>query len=311
MSYFIYYVTLFVIIWITACAAQESPRNPFIVFGDSYTAEHTDPCNGPKWIRELENTWNNLSISNFAVGGACCYKNDDGPSPPITRQIDSYFEQEPVNDPDSSIYAIFVGINDLVQNEAYNDIVVCIQGQTTRLIEQAHGKQFLIFNMVPFDHSPRIRIENITEYAAEWIEKFNLELNTTISSMQRQYPNTTIVLIDTHTTFLNILNHPTDYGITQGVIDYYTHVHPDPGSDPGKLLTTGNQYFWFDQSHITSGVHDQIHKAIVAQQPFPYLPLMDPNSPSPPPHSIASSPLRDYHCNYALVAFFIALVSIL
>ena len=33
------------------------------------------------------------------------------------KQIDSYFSQNPTNDPDTSIYGIFVGINDMVQNQ--------------------------------------------------------------------------------------------------------------------------------------------------------------------------------------------------
>ncbi|KAG2219805.1 hypothetical protein INT45_001137 [Circinella minor] len=301
--------------------AQESSKNQLIVFGDSYTADHTDQSNGPKWIEQLGKTWDNISISNFAVGGACCY-HQQGPSPPVMKQIDSYFSQNPTNDPSTSIYGIFVGINDMAQNQESNDVIVCIQGQMARLMEQVNGKQFLIFNMVPFDHSPKMRLDNQINYASQWIEKFNQELNKAITSMQQQYSNITIALIDTHATLDNVLNNPTNYGITKGVTDYFMHVRPDPGSDPGKLLTSGNQFFWFDQAHVTSIVHEQIQKAIVAQQPFPSLPLSK-NSPgssqspqptsSQPPSTGSSLRTQHHYYSYALVALiviFIAFVSI-
>ena len=173
--------------------------------------------------------------------------------------------------------------------------------------------------MVPFDHSPRMRLDNGIDHASQWIEKFNQELNKTIASMQQQYSNITIALIDTHATLINVLNNPTNYGITKGVTDYFMHIRPDPGSDPGKLLTSGNQFFWFDQAHVTNVVHEQIQKAIVAQQPFPYLPLTENNpgsssqSPQPTssqPPSIGSSFRTHHHSySYALVALIVVLIA--
>ncbi|KAI9498231.1 hypothetical protein BDB00DRAFT_784290 [Zychaea mexicana] len=239
-------------------------------------------------------------------------KSENTPSPPITQQADSYLAENPDNDPATSVYSIFVGINDMIANEAPNDVISCIQSQITRLNQQVQGKQFLIFNMVPFDHSPRIIQDNQANSAAQWIDEFNQNLHTSMSSLQQQYSNLTIVVIDTHATLLNVLNHPADFGITKGVTDYYTHVSPDPGSSGGQMLQNGNKYFWFDNAHITSIVHEQISKAVVAQQPFPYLPLMgSPSSPSNPmdPHytSPPSTASSTAHRNYALATFLIAL----
>ncbi|KAI8142616.1 SGNH hydrolase-type esterase domain-containing protein [Fennellomyces sp. T-0311] len=298
---FFCYVTLFFAI--LEAYADDTPKNDMIVLGDSYTADLTDLCNGPKWIRELGNTWNNVSIQNFAVGGACCSNQDHMPSPSIVRQTDQYLDTHPNSNPNTTIFSIFVGINDLVAGEAPSDVIGCIESQIMRLNDKVQGKQFMIFNMVPFDRSPRMIEEGKTNNTAIWIQQFNQELGAKVSEILQRYPDFRIVVIDTHSTLNKVLDNPASFGITKNVDDYYMRLVPNPGFHSDGLLSDGNQFFWFDKTHITNIVHEQISKAIVDQQPFPYLPLVDPNAPS------TASVVQ--HRNFALLAFIIGIALLL
>lgn len=150
------------------------------------------------------------------------------------------------------------------------DVLRCISNQIDRLHQTVDANRFLVFNMVPFDKSPRETGEQAMAQA--WIEQFNEQLNTTITEKSAQYKDMHMVLIDTHTIISQVLDNPESYGITQGTTDYYARTH-NPRQDNDKL-DNGNVYFWFDKAHMTNVVHAQLSKSIVEQNPFPSMNLM-------------------------------------
>lgn len=150
------------------------------------------------------------------------------------------------------------------------DVLRCISNQIDRLHQTVDANRFLVFNMVPFDKSPRETGEQAM--AQTWIEHFNQQLNTTITEKSAQYKDTQMVLIDTHTIISQVLDNPESYGITQGTTDYYARTH-NPRQD-NDMLDNGNVYFWFDKAHMTNVVHAQLSKSIVEQNPFPSMNLM-------------------------------------
>lgn len=75
-------------------------------------ADKGDECNGPKWIRQL--AWDNITIDNHTVGGAYCVDTNNTRSPSVNQQTMHYINSMPDDDPATTIYVIFVGINDMV-----------------------------------------------------------------------------------------------------------------------------------------------------------------------------------------------------
>ena len=254
-----------------------------------FKADEGDECNGPKWIRQL--AWDNITIDNYAVGGAYCVDTNNTHSPSVNQQTMHYINSMPDDDPATTVYVIFVGINDMVGHvRKYKDTTIsiqngsnlfwyildptnvlhCISTQIDRLHQAVDANQFLIFNMVPFDKSPKEAGEQAMAQA--WIDQFNQQLNTTITDKLAQYKDMRMVMIDTHTIISQVLNNPENYGITQGTTDYYARTH-DPRQDDNQL-DNGNVYFWFDKAHMTNVVHAQLSKSIVDQNPFPNMNLM-------------------------------------
>lgn len=135
-----------------------------------------------------------------------------------------------------------------------------------RLNQQVQGTHFLIFNMVPFHRSPHILLDNTVAQSQQWIQQFNQLLNSTLAQMQ----GFDIVLIDNFDVVSNVLDNPANFGITQNITDYYlrTHSKTSPNIDQ-----EANQYAWFDITHVTNIVHQQITAAITGQQPFQSIPL--------------------------------------
>jgi hypothetical protein len=73
--------------------------------------------NGPLWAEDLAYAWN-VSVYNFAFGGATCdsdlYALDPADkSPSLRDQIEIYYDQKLHLEPEETIYAIWIGINDI------------------------------------------------------------------------------------------------------------------------------------------------------------------------------------------------------
>ena len=73
--------------------------------------------NGPLWVEDVAYAWN-VSVYNFAFGGATCdsdlYALDPSDkSPSLRDQIEIYYDQKLDLKPEETIYAIWIGINDV------------------------------------------------------------------------------------------------------------------------------------------------------------------------------------------------------
>ncbi|ORY93029.1 SGNH hydrolase-type esterase domain-containing protein [Syncephalastrum racemosum] len=256
---------------------QQNKTNSFVVFGDSYTTESDKFCNGPRWVDQLMQTWDNTSLTNNAVGGAMC--NDPSQDKSVYHQLENYLQTSPQNDPGTTIYSFFVGINDLVHNIDSSAVLSCIAESIGRIHEKLQGKHFLVFNMVPFERSPHITLNaSSVPYATAWVKQYNDNISRTMTNLTQSQPDLDIHIVDTYATVSNVLDHPTDYGITESVQSawFLQNGHPDPKTE----LAEGNKYFWYDITHMTNVVHTQMKNGVLAMprlsahtQPSSWFPL--------------------------------------
>ncbi|KAI9311403.1 GDSL-like Lipase/Acylhydrolase-domain-containing protein [Dichotomocladium elegans] len=230
-----------------------------IAFGDSYTTDNSDVCNGPKWIRQLP--WPNVSIENYAVGGAYCTDTGTTTSSSVTKQVNEFLKSRKADDSEDVLYSIMVGINDMVGNKSVDSVLRCIQDQVTRLHQEAGAKHFVLFNMAPFEISPSVAQEGTAAKSSAWIQTFNNHLASTVHSLSQS--GVAIEPIDLYSTIYHVYEHPRDYGITRDPNTYYTQTN-DPRTDP-NALQNGNTYFWYNDAHLTSVVHSQIANAVDAK----------------------------------------------
>ncbi|RUP48917.1 hypothetical protein BC936DRAFT_143651 [Jimgerdemannia flammicorona] len=87
-----------------------------VVFGDSYsdTGNVKRKTNGPIWVEDLAHAWD-AQLYGFAFAGATCdnsvVKLADRPA--VRDQLSIYYKQNLKLDPDETVYAVWIGINDI------------------------------------------------------------------------------------------------------------------------------------------------------------------------------------------------------
>lgn len=95
--------------------------------------------NGPLWSESLAVGWN-ASLYSFAFDGAVCdndlFGKDDTAMPSIKDQVEMHYNEKMDLNPDETVYAFWVGMNDIEQAFAldnattmWNQVVECLSNQ--------------------------------------------------------------------------------------------------------------------------------------------------------------------------------------
>lgn len=250
-----------------------------VTFGDSYTDEgrlnyffqyHKAPpigemlppsnstsSGGSIWGRFVAKT-TGANFYDYAVGGAQCTNNIDsrnldvinGPFPSVLEYEIPVFEQDihypklyPNRRADNTIYALWIGTNDLGIDGFLGDTqktgttistyVDCIWSVFDH-IYKAGGRHFVLFNQAPLERAPMYATPgagglgnhqywrnktayNTTEYANKILE-YTTNVNTMYDygapfylNVKQRWRGATFSIFDVHSLMMDVINHPSDY----------------------------------------------------------------------------------------------------
>lgn len=250
-----------------------------VTFGDSYTDEnrfnyfiqhHAAPPIG-EMLPPSNNTWSGgyawgrlvanatgANYYNYAVAGAMCTNNFDsrdldainGPFPSVLEYEIPAFEQDtrypglyPNRRPDNTVYALWIGTNDLgivgiladkqKAGTTITTYVDCIWTVLDR-IYSAGGRHFVLLNQAPLERAPLYATpesggqgdtpgwSNKTAYnTTEYANKV-LQYTTSVNTMydyggpmfllaKGRWPGASVSLFDTHSLIMDVINSPASY----------------------------------------------------------------------------------------------------
>lgn len=272
------------------------------VFGEEFVRESTGYnsffyynqrfSNGPVWSERLNDQFgfstmqrNNgsdvLTGSNFAWGGSTSGTgNSSLLLPNLLTQVDYYTSQLGTNeflpDPASSLYTVWSGGNDVINLVGSGtpitpeQVAANISTAITNLYN-AGGRTFLVPNLPPLGFKPDYVFDPPKKLAAnEFVDSYNFLLGNTLDSLSANLAGISIVHLDIHTLFLDIIDHPENFGFTNVTGKAYT---PFPGEDPpspfGSVVPNPDEYMFWDNSHGTTAVNQMIadiaYQAIVPE----------------------------------------------
>ncbi|KAG2181919.1 hypothetical protein INT43_006844 [Umbelopsis isabellina] len=223
-----------------------------VVFGDSYSDQGNlmRQTNGPVWVENVAYAWN-ASVYNFAFGGATCdsdlYALDRSDmSPSIRDQIEIYYDQKLNLKPEETVYAIWVGINDIALATADNgakpvpptQIVSCVRSQIAKLRHYFKASNIMLLEVPPLDRMPYFLND-------DWTSELNIRLR----------------IIRTYPLYQKVVSSPSTYGFSN-----VTHAYWEVCT--GLCTDKEDDYLWWDGGHMTGAGHKLVANAVIASAPF-------------------------------------------
>ncbi|KAL2872379.1 SGNH/GDSL hydrolase family protein [Aspergillus lucknowensis] len=192
--------------------------------------------------------------------------------------------------PESTLVAIWIGINDINDSAAgndgygaaipsfpafYNTLMSTLFDSVSTLHELGY-RNYLFLNLPPLDRNPANQDElpeNRSPNATQ-VGWFNSALERHASLFRSRHGDgdgdgddaTTVLLFDAHSVLSGVLDSPGAYGIVNTTDFCPGYDQPDIGTNyeaygcPTALET----YFWYNSGHITSRVHEILAKALGA-----------------------------------------------
>lgn len=201
-------------------------------------------ANGPVWSDFIDQHYNHLKSTNYAVGGqTAIYHNPiDGYLPyPLYFSLDSYLTRTFNTDRSDTLFFIWEGANDYLNgvknlDETTTDVIASIKYTLENLIYYG-GKNFIVINLpdlsiIPFGKN---NPNKSMLYAATIMH--NLKLDAAIAELQSGYKNININLYNMHDLFNDFITHLDAYNKK-----YQTHLSNTTGScwTGGYTLTPNN-----------------------------------------------------------------------
>ncbi|KAI8098474.1 GDSL-like Lipase/Acylhydrolase-domain-containing protein [Halteromyces radiatus] len=256
--------------WISLCLAK---INNIVVFGDSYSdlGNRQLSSNGPLWSQHLAIGWN-ASLYSFAFSGATCDQslyqqsnNTTAPSSPsIVDQLEIYYQQQLNLKPEDTIYAFWVGYNDIynmlqTNDQNYDQLTDCIIQQMHNVRKVFGTNRFLMFTLVPMDKMPYFNKDNdkiALQRQKQAIDNFNQLLHEKVSNLVKHHQSLELDLVDAHDLLKDMVNNPDEFGFKDGQHSFWDTCQ-------GQCHESVDDYIWWDKTHLTGGAHRIIANSIL------------------------------------------------
>jgi phospholipase/lecithinase/hemolysin len=215
-------------------AAQPSPANPF----GNPTYPGWTSSNGPNWVGFLTTTYNQSKILtyNLAYGGATV---DSALVTPYASTVISMKDQvqtqylpiygsHPATAPwksDSSLFAFFIGINDVgnswwLNNATLYDIIFSEYAGLLEQIYATGARNYLFLSVPPVNLSPLITNQADNGYATEYegrvIADWNSRLANLTAQFKAKHTGVTTFIHDTNALFTKVIKDPKSFEQTKG-----------------------------------------------------------------------------------------------
>ena len=166
--------------------------------------------------------------------------------------------------PDTSLFAIFFGINDinvaLEMNEATPVIFEKVFASYSSLVSQLYetgARNFLFLNMPPMERAPR-GLTALKPAVASW----NLQLGVIASNLSNTYRDTNVFEFDTHDFMTQILDDPETfprtalYKNTTESCTAYSGIAQEVTFFDSSCGVPLREYLWLDNIHPTYPTHE-------------------------------------------------------
>ncbi|GAB5587393.1 hypothetical protein Unana1_02293 [Umbelopsis nana] len=225
--------------------------------------------NGPLWAEDLAYAWN-VSVYNFAFGGATCdsdlYALDPADkSPSLRDQIEIYYDQKLNLKAEETIYAIWIGINDVALATADNgakpvpptEIVSCVRSQIATLRHYFKATNIMLLDVPPLELMPFFYLQDERADASRKVNGLFISQNADWSSEL----NIRLPLVHTHLILDKVAASPNSYGFSN-----VTHAYWEVCT--GTCTDNENDYLWWDAGHLTGAGHKLIANEIIKLSPF-------------------------------------------
>ncbi|KAB5595461.1 Phospholipase A-2-activating protein [Ceratobasidium theobromae] len=262
------------------------------VFGDSYTTTGYNvsagidspvpgwtSSNGPNWVQYLGDVYNvtDTKVYNLAYGGATTDSKLVTPYLPTVQSFvdqvslfKNYFSPPPFAaqwSSDNSLFAVFIGINDVGNSWSWNNVTQAGFHKTVldRYFSQVDdlynqgARSFLFINVPPLERAPLFVEQGATTVKAvkAATSDFNKQLAQRVKQFQKTYKNLDqITLYDAHKMF----NVQLDNAEVLGFVNITGYNTAYQNGTPGSTYQVAgskpvSSYFWLNSLHPTFVVH--------------------------------------------------------
>ncbi|KAI8072733.1 GDSL-like Lipase/Acylhydrolase-domain-containing protein [Gongronella butleri] len=243
-----------------------------VVFGDSYSdvGNFQRWTNGPVWSEHVAAAWN-ASLHSFAYSGAVCdnalYPNNTSiyyTTPSIMDQVEFYYTQHLNMDPSDTVYAFWVGVNDVHQMFKENpemppleSISACIAYQIETVHRLFNANQILLMNLPPMEKMPYFLNTLAADERRDAVITINKQLHQHVDALNSNYPRLSLDYIDVHSLLNDVIADPEPFGFVNTDGAYWDNCE--------NYCNEKNmdQYVWWDRTHLTGGVHHVLGNSVL------------------------------------------------
>ncbi|KAG1464501.1 hypothetical protein G6F46_003004 [Rhizopus delemar] len=267
---------LFISLLLVPSLLAEAIKN-IIVFGDSYSdvGNYQRLTNGPLWSENLAAAWD-ASLYSFAFSGAVC-NNSVYPKqtskqyiPSIEDQLEMYYHQNLNLNPQETVVAIWVGVNDIYktfemregeQQANLKRVVDCISSNVRNARRIFSTNKFIVFGVPPLEKIPYYADSPLRLSREQAANELNEYLLKEVQKMNKHLQSVDIDFMDIHQLLDHIVQKPNSFNIKNAVDAYWDACQ-------GQCSDDINSYVWWDKAHLTGGVHRLIADSIAQSGSF-------------------------------------------
>lgn len=227
--------------------------------------------NGPVWVEYLAGRLD-LPLYNWAVGGAAG-DTSYGILPGLKDQVASwrqYMKRDHNYRPETSLFTVLIGGNDLVNYGRPVDIIVADVKAALRDIIAAGGRHILLLNLPDVTRAPLFAQRKDKSEVAAQVAAYNAQLDKLVEQLMRQDSTLDLQLFDTHRMFEDIFAAPSGYRIANTVnsclqIDQPTVVAYTQHRTVRAACVRPETYVFWDTMHPTTHTHQLLAERVLAQ----------------------------------------------
>ncbi|KAF4968510.1 hypothetical protein FSARC_4077 [Fusarium sarcochroum] len=291
--------------WLTQSAHESfnfSNIQKIVTFGDSWTdtrfnVSGTQPSvlnplgntgktssNGKMWPMYLTTQYNHscVLLYNMAVGGAVTDKDivTTGPNDVDTQVHETfkvYSSQQPgFFPPRNTLYAVFVGINDIyrtINDEDQEDKIIAIIARIRELtldLYKTGARQFLFITTPPQSLFPNNRPKDIAPKLEAASQSWNKKLYRLVEQLDHKLAHSTFFFFDIVPLITAVTEDPTQFPETalyksNAFCADYKAGTPVPDFNSDTCEYNALEYMYIDGAHPTQGFHQILAKKISEQ----------------------------------------------
>ncbi|QAU24547.1 thermolabile hemolysin [Dyella sp. M7H15-1] len=272
-------------VWSNDPPGEGSAINKIVVFGDSLSDNQNiytgsvwglpnrnswyigHFSNGPVWVEYLAQQLR-LPLYNWAIGGAGV-TTQDLLIPGVQQQVQSwqqYMQQAPHYNPATTLFAVWIGANDLMSYGSTPDQVISGEQQALINLINTGARNIVLLNLPDISRAPVYQIRSGGAALTIQVSEYNQKLDGLAVLLRQQY-GVNIQVFDAYTLFNDLLNNPAKYQMnntTQSCLDINTDssLNYMQAQSPRSNCSNADTFVFWDTLHPTTRAHLLLGNAV-------------------------------------------------